>query len=275
MQQGHNDRMVPLPQYPDYGACWSGVTAAGVGRAVCLLLLFVAGACGSDPEADRIKATTKATYDPQTGILSQFTYDKNKNGRVDTWVRMEGARRLSAVLDENEDGEIDRWEEYGDEGRLVRAGWIRTALDAQSVATARKAAPAAPPVGTRVSVGTPPAITRLPDSWAYMGPDGSVVRVEYFDLNEAGEPVLTLREFLENRQLVRTEEDTDGDAVMDAWEVHERGVLKTAEFDETRDGKPDRRFTYNASGFLVLIESAPDATGRYTKRVVPGGPAVR
>ena len=267
--------MVPIQHYPDYGEHRPGVARTIAARAAGLLLLLAAAACGSDPEADRIKATTKATYDPQTGILSQFTYDKNKNGRVDTWVRMEGARRLSAVLDENEDGEIDRWEEYGDAGLLVRAGWIRTALDAQSVATARKAAPAAPPTGPRVGEGTPPAITRLPDSWAYMGPDGSVVRVEYFDLNEAGAPVLTLREFLENGQLARTEEDTDGDGVMDAWEIHEGGLLKTAEFDETRDGKPDRRFTYNASGLMVLIESAPDAMGRYTRRVVPGGPAVR
>ncbi len=267
--------MAPRQRHPDYGAPKPGVARAVASRAATVLLLVVAAACGSDPEADRIKATTKATYDPQTGILNQFTYDKNKNGRIDTWVRMEGARRLSAVLDENEDGEIDRWEEYGDAGQLVRAGWIRTALDAQSAATARKAAPAAPPAGPHVGVGTPPPVTQPPNSWAYMGPDGSVARVEYFDLNEGGALVLTLREFLENGQLVRTEEDTDGDAVMDTWEAHEGGLLRTAEFDETRDGKPDRRFTYNASGLLVLIESAPDATGRYTKRVVPGGPTVR
>lgn len=267
--------MAPIQRSPDYGAHRPGVTWAVATRAAGLLLLVVAAACGSDPEADRIKATTMATYDPQTGVLSQFTYDKNKNGRIDTWVRMEGARRLSAVLDENEDGEIDRWEEYGDAGQLVRAGWIRTALDAQSAETARKAAPAAPPTGPNVGVGTPPPVTQLPNSWAYIGPDGSVARVEYFDLNEAGALVLTLREFLENGQLVRTEEDTDGDGVMDAWEVHDGGLLRTAEFDETRDGKPDRRFTYNAAGLMVLIESAPDATGRYTKRVVPGGPAVR
>jgi len=251
----------------------------GTVRAVCLVLLVVvAGACGSDPEAERIKATTKATYDLQTGILQQFTYDKNKNGRVDTWIRMDGARRLSAVLDENEDGEIDRWEEYGDNDQLVRAGWIRAALDDQSLATARKAAPpapVAPPAGTPVGVGTPPPTTQPPNSWAYMGPDGSVVRVEYFDVNEAGALVLTLREFLENGQLARTEEDTDGDTRMDTWETHAGGNLTTAEFDEDRDGKPDRRFTYNASGGMVLIESAPDATGRYTKRVVPGGAAVR
>jgi hypothetical protein len=215
----------------------------------------------------------KATYDPETGLLSQFTYDKNKNGRVDTWVRMEGARRLSAVLDENEDGAIDRWEEYGDAGQLVRAGWIRAALDSQAAATARAVAPPVPATAAPVGVGTPPPATQPPDAWAYMGPDGSVARVEYFDINNAGALVLTLREFLENGQLARTEEDTDGDAVMDGWETYAGGQLATAEFDENRDGKPDRRFTYNAAGVLVLIESAPDATGRYTRRVVPGVPA--
>jgi hypothetical protein len=36
--------------------------------------------------------------------------------------------------------------------------------------------------------------------------------------------------------------------------------------DENKDGIPDRRLTYNG-GTLVLIESAPDASGRFTKRV--------
>lgn len=264
--------MSPLKRCRYYGAHGARVARAGATGAAGVLLVAIAAsaACGPDAETARIQATTKATYDPQTGLLNQFTYDKNKNGRVDTWVRMDGARLISAVLDENEDGEIDRWEEYGDNGQLVRAGWIRAALDDQSKATAIKAAPAAPAIAPPVGVGTPPAIRQPPNAWAYMGPDGTVARVEYFDINEAGTAVLTLREFLENGQLVRTEEDTDGDSVMDAWETHAGGLLVTAAFDENRDGTPDRRFTYNASGQLILIESAPDASGRYTKRLVPG-----
>jgi hypothetical protein len=253
--------MPPLWRYRNYGARLPAVARGGAAG----ILLLCSTACG--PDAD---PTTKATYDPQTGILNQITYDKNKNGRVDTWVRMDGKRLISAVLDENEDGAIDRWEEYGDAGQLVRAGWIRAALDAQSAATAVKAAPAVTSTANRVGVGTPPPITQPPNAWAYMGPGGAVARVEYYDVNEAGASVLTLREYLENGQLARTEEDTDGDGAMDAWQTHAAGALVSAEFDENKDGKPDRRFTYNASGQMVLIESAPDATGRYTHRVIPG-----
>jgi hypothetical protein len=46
--------------------------------------------------------------------------------------------------------------------------------------------------------------------------------------------------------------------------------MRTVEFDDGNDGKPDRRFTYT-NGALTLIESEPDATGTYTRRVVPGG----
>ena len=37
-------------------------------------------------------------------------------------------------------------------------------------------------------------------------------------------------------------------------------------YDENGDGKPDRRFTYTA-GALVLIETEPDASGTFTKRL--------
>jgi hypothetical protein len=262
--------MTTRPRYRNYG-----VRAATVAGAAVVAVALGVAACGGNAESDRIEATTKAVYDPATGLLRQFTYDKNKNGRIDTWVQMDGTKRLSAVLDENEDGALDRWEEYGDAGQLVRAGWIRAALDAQSAATARTNAPPATPItGAPVGVGTPPPTTQLPNTWAYTGPDGAIARIEYLDINETGQVVVTLREFLENQQVVRSEEDTDGDGVMDKWETYEAGVLRTVEFDDNHDGKRDRRFTYNATG-LALIESAPDASGNYTKRVVPGGAAGR
>jgi len=68
--------------------------------------------------------------------------------------------------------------------------------------------------------------------------------------------------------LVRAEEDTNSDGRADKWSTYENGALKTASFDESGDGKPDRRLTYNGSA-LVLIESAPDSSGAFTKRVEP------
>ena len=39
-------------------------------------------------------------------------------------------------------------------------------------------------------------------------------------------------------------QDTNGDGRRDKWEHYVNGVVQTAEFDENRDGRPDRRLTY-------------------------------
>lgn len=205
-----------------------------------LVWLAVAGACGQPPES----STSKGTYDPQTGQLIQITHDRNKNGRIDTWTRMAGARPISSELDTNEDGVVDRWEEYDAQGRLARAGWTRQP--------------------------SPDPAKPVADTWLYPSPDGKTSRIEYLDTDNNGAQVVTRREFYEGERLARVEEDKDGDDVTDQWETWEGGALKYAEFDEGNDGKPDRRFTYT-KGVLVLIESAPDAAGTYTRRVVPGG----
>ena len=83
--------------------------------------LAVLAVCGAvlahgcaDPERERLKATTKASYDKATGKLTELTYDANKNGRIDTWTEMDGTRPLRSRIDSNEDGRIDRWEYYDD-----------------------------------------------------------------------------------------------------------------------------------------------------------------
>lgn len=88
--------------------------------------------------ADRHAPTSRVlpVYDTHTGQLTELTYDADANGRVDTWVRLEGARILSAEADHDEDGRIDRWEHYGLHGTISRIemsthrdGWInRTEL---------------------------------------------------------------------------------------------------------------------------------------------------
>jgi hypothetical protein len=226
-----------------------------------------AAACGPNAEEQRLRSTSKGSYDPQTGQLRAITFDRNKNGRIDTWVRMEGTRPISAQLDTNEDGVIDRWEEYGPNEALVRAGWVRahseTLPDAAALETSASASAAAP-------LTTPPPTSAEPDSWLYPGDDGRSHRIEYLDVDNGGNQVVARREFYEEARLVRVEEDKDGDGLIDQWETHRDGVLQAVEFDEGRDGKPDRRFTYS-KGMLVLIESEPDANGTYTRRVTPGG----
>jgi antitoxin component YwqK of YwqJK toxin-antitoxin module len=199
----------------------------------------------SDPEKERIKETTKPTYDKTTGKLTQLTYDRNKNGKIDTWTDMDGTRPLRSRIDLDEDGKIDRWEYYDDNGKLVKVGFSRK-NDGKV------------------------------DAWAFAGPDGKIDRVEisstgdekkidrweHYDASLAGDDPTN------PGALVRAEEDTDGDGKPDKWETYQKGALSTVAFDENKDGKPDRRLTYG-NGQLVLIESVPDETGKFTKKVIP------
>ena len=186
-----------------------------------------------DPETERIKNTTIPTYDTKTGKLTELTYDRNKNGRIDTWTAMDGTKPLRSRIDLDEDGKIDRWEYYDDKGGLAKVGFSRK-HDGKV------------------------------DAWAYAAPDGTLSRVEISSTGD--EQKIDRWEFYQGGGLVRAEEDTDGNGRVDRWETYAGGALETAAMDENGDGRPDRRLTYTG-GALVLIESAPDAAGRFTKRV--------
>ncbi|CAN5826090.1 hypothetical protein BH23PLA1_BH23PLA1_44150 [soil metagenome] len=200
---------------------------------LALAVLLLAGC--SDPEKERLRETTIPTYDKTTGKLVELTFDSNKDGRIDTWTTMDGARPVLTRMDRDGDGQIDRWEHYGPDGKLVKVGFSRK-NDGQA------------------------------DAWAFEGPDGLIERIEISSI--ADEKRIDRWEFYDAAGLVRAEDDTSGDGLVDKWETYENGAVKTAAFDENADGKPDRRFTYE-DGRLVLIETDPDVTGRYTKRIVP------
>lgn len=89
---------------------------------VCAVLTAAAtgfaGAC-ADPEAARAKATTIPTYDPVTGKLQRLTGDLNKNGTIDSWLYMDGARPVRAERDVNEDGKVEYWETYREDGKTL------------------------------------------------------------------------------------------------------------------------------------------------------------
>ena len=196
----------------------------------------------SDPERERLRATTKPAYDRTTGKLTELTYDANKNGRIDTWTAMDGSRPLSSRIDRDEDGKIDRWEYYDDKGQLAKVGFSRR-NDGKV------------------------------DAWAFAGSDGKVQRTEISSSGD--EKKIDRWEYYDESvalngdgtgALLRADEDTNGDGKADKWETFEHGAVKTAAFDENGDGAPDRRLTY-AGGTLVLVESAPDTSGRFTKRV--------
>ena len=209
------------------------------GRAATLAALAfgvaAAGAC-SDPERARLESTTKATYDERTGRLRELTSDANGNGRIDTWTEMDGTRPVRSRSDRNEDGRDDRWEYYDEAGRLVKVGFSRRD-------------------------------TGKPDAWAEPGADGGISRVL---VSSAGEESKIDRwesyDPAAPGVITAVEEDTNGDGRPDKWEQYAGGALRAALLDENADGRADRRLTYER-GVLVLIESAPDHEGRFTRRV--------
>jgi hypothetical protein len=201
-------------------------------RVAAVTLAICIGACSS-PDSERLRQTTQATYDKKTGKLTELTYDRNKNGTIDTWTEMDGTRPLRSKSDLDEDGKLDRWEYYDDKGELAKVGFSRR-QDGR------------------------------PDAWAFSGPDGKVRRVEISSTGD--ERKIDRWEHYEGTVLARAEEDSSGDGRPDKWETYEGGSVKTASMDENGDGRPDRRLTYSG-GALVLIESDPDASGAYRKSI--------
>jgi hypothetical protein len=208
------------------------MTIRGLGVCLAVCAAITASTC-SDPEKERIKQTTKPTYDKKTGRLTQLTFDRNHNGVIDTWTDMDGARPILSRIDLDEDGKIDRWEYYDEKGQLLKVGF------------------------SRKNDGKP-------DAWAYSGPDGRVLRIEISSVGD--EHRIDRWEYYDAAGLVRADEDTNGDGRPDKWETYANGELKTASFDESGTGTPGRRLTYEA-GQVVLIESVPDAAGNFTRRV--------
>ena len=202
-------------------------------RTAIFAACVIAAAC-SDPEKERIKQTTVPTYDEKSGRLKELTYDFNKNGKIDTWTDMEGARPVMSRMDRDEDGKLDRWEYYDDKARLVKVGF------------------------SRANDGTV-------DAWAFSSADGQLERVEISSVGD--DKKIDRWERYRGGVMVESDEDTNRDGKPDKWETHENGAIKTVAFDENHDGKPDRRFTY-AGGSLQTIESLPDSSGKYTKAVV-------
>ena len=201
--------------------------------ALLVLASLVGASCAPDPETERLKATTQATYNKETGRLERLTYDADKNGVVDTWTYMDGTRTLRSEVDANEDGKVERWEYYGDDGKVEKVALSR-------------------------------ADTGVADMWLYPGPDGPVARAEMSDRPDGA---VDRWEWYEAGVIVRAEEDDNGDGTADKWETYAGGSVTSAAFDENGDGRPDRRLNYGPGGALLSIESEPDATGAFMKKV--------
>lgn len=123
-----------------------------------VLLCLLAVACESPPDPRRTnfkveREGVKAEYSPKSGRLNRLEVDTNKNGKIDSWTRMEGTRIDLIEIDRDENGKIDRWEHYVN--------------------------------NKMVKIGTSSRGDGVEDEWAYPGPKGFVERVES-DTNRDG-----------------------------------------------------------------------------------------
>jgi hypothetical protein len=173
------------------------VRAATTAVFVCAAL---AAACTPDPDLERLRQTTRPEYDQQSGRLRRLTYDANKNGRVDSWVYMDGPRMLRAEIDADEDGRIERWEYYSEDGTLQKVG-VSSAGDAR-VDRWITPGPAGEPAGVEEDTNG----DGRPDKWeTYLA--GRLASVA-FDANGDGRPDRRLN-YGAGGQLVSIESDPD------------------------------------------------------------------
>jgi hypothetical protein len=104
------------------------------------------------------------------------------------------------------------------------------------------------------------------DTWTYM--DGKTVLRSEIDRDEDGK--IDRWEFHGpdgSLEAIRAEEDGDADGKPDKWETYAGGRISSVAFDENADGRPDRRLNYGPDGALVSIDSEPDASGKFTRKV--------
>lgn len=185
--------------------------------------------CADGSRARRIAPS----YDPFTSRLVQMSADQNGDGRFDQWTFLDGNRPLRGEADTNHDGRIDRWE-YFDTGSVL------------------------------VSVGTSSLNDGIEDTWTFAAPTAQgetrIVRSRQRDRQ------LDRVEFVRGSELVRSEDDSNGDGRPDRWDRYEGNVLREAAFDTTlRSGRPNRRLIYDTAGRFAAIETDPEGDGTFVR----------
>lgn len=185
--------------------------------------------CGNDARGRRIVPS----YDPFTSRLVQMSADQNGDGRIDQWTFLDGNRPLRGEADTDGDGRIDRWE-YFDTGSVL------------------------------VSVGTSSLNDGIEDTWTFVAPTvrGETRIVRSRNRDRQWDRI----EFFRGIELVRSEDDTNGDGQPDRWDRYEGNVLREAAFDTTlRRGRPNRRLVYDAAGRFAAIEADQDGDGSFER----------
>lgn len=155
------------------------------------------------------------------GTLRQMKFDSNGDRRPDVFAFFSGRNTPDRLeLDENRDGTIDRWEEYNQEGVMVR------------FATSKKG-------------GSPERFIEIDPVTK------ATIRVET-DADHDGK-----RERLElfvDGKLSRAEIDTNGDGKRDRVQDWSPGYLASEEIDRDGDGRADVRILHTRSGAISKVE---------------------
>ncbi len=201
------------------------------GRALSLLLACLAQGCGlpaaapaHPPAAGPAQgaARVQPEYGPE-GRLTRLSYDKDNDGKPDTWGFMDGARVVRVEVDENADGRVDRWEFHGcPAARPTGCSGAQAGGDARAAAADREATP-----------------------------DKTLERIERATRRDGR---INRTEFFEDGALDRVEEDTDADGKIDKWERYKGGTLASVALDTQRRGSPDRRLIYADDGSFMRVE---------------------
>ena len=211
------------------------IVAASAGLAIILLFDQSCGRkIGSNGQTNAITPV----YNKKTGRLELLKYDSDGDGKFDTFTYMDGPTLLRIEIDKDEDGKIERWEYYGPGKKLERIGLSR-------------------------------ANNGVADTWEYIDAAGAVSRIEIAEHDGRGSGNVTKRiartEYYERGALVRAEEDTDGDGVVDKWETYDGDRLAVVAFDEAHRGQPTRRLTYAPDG-VVRVEVDPSGSGHFIEQ---------
>ena len=194
-------------------------------RCMAVAIAFGVVVAGASCARQRVAAV----YDPDTHLVSRLDYDDEISGRIAARTYFSNGRPMRLELDADADGSIDRWEYYRADGALVRLG-------RSSRNDGRE------------------------DTWATQS--GYSMRV---DISTRRDGVVDRREFHEQDVLIRAEQDTNFDGLVDQWQEFNDGKLRVLLLDsEPRRGRPVRRLVYGPDGSLTGLEADPDGDGHFT-----------
>ncbi len=194
---------------------------------LCTLSLLV-GCSPSQPARSVVPG-----YDDYTSRLIQLSADQNGDGRIDQWTYLDGNRPLRGESDLDADGRIDRWEYF----------------DAD---------------GTVSTIGSASRGDGVEDTWATTAP--TPAGDTHVATSTRRDRVRDRHAYYQGETLLRIEEDTNADGLIDKWDRYEGSVLREVGFDMSFSrGRPDRRALYDGQGRFMSVEVDPDGDGRFVR----------